>query len=426
MKHITLYESYDTLAISENHELNTITNKESDELFRYVEKNKLDKDNIIWGRNNITFINYVGYIKLSSFSIEILPKINLHESNYEEGRKSLINMLQKCRIIKVNYSNLGLLNIYKMNLNEIFAYFFAKTLQGELAKGPYLEYVYFEDNITALKGKLLIQKHINNIATQSSRVACRFEEFSKDNVLNQIFIYCILKLLTNVKNNDTIKSLRHSMANLTEVTNIQICNKEMLNYKFNRVNIRFKEAFILAKILINGYSAIGNNGSNESFSILFKMNEVFEKYICNILISNVKDGIVYPQHNKYKLMIKEDSNRSIFQLKPDVVIEKDGIEKIIVDTKWKRIDSSYNRHGVKREDLYQMYAYLTRYKDAETVILLYPYNTSINTGDKEYLESWYLDGMPDKKIRVHTVDLSEESKTIDELNKILELNRSTR
>lgn len=425
MKHITLYESYDNLAISENRELNTITNKEADELFRYVEKNKLDKDNIVWGRNNITFINYVGYIKLSNFSIEILPKINLHPNNYEEGRKSLINMLQKCGIIKVNYSKIGLLNMYKMNLNEIFAYLFAKMLQDELAKGPYLEYVYFEDSITALKGKLLVQKHINNIAAHSSKVACRFEEFSKDNVLNQIFNYCILKLLTNVKNNDTIKSLRHSMANLADVSNVQICRKEILNYKFNRLNSRFKEAFILAKMLINGYSSLGSNGANESFSILFKMNEVFEKYICNLLISNIEDGIVYPQHSKYKLMIKEDNNRSIFQLKPDIVVEKDGMEKIIIDTKWKRIDSSYNRHGVKREDLYQMYAYLTRYKEAETVILLYPYNASINTEDKEYLESWYLDGEPDKKIRVYTIDLSKESKTIYELKKILELNRKS-
>lgn len=422
MKHIILYESYDTLEITENNGSNTITNREADELFRYIEKNKLDKDNINWGRNNITFINYVGYIKLSDFSIEILPKINLHESDYDEGRKSLINMLQKCGIIKVNYSKIGLLNIYKMNLNEIFAYLFAKTLQDELAKGPYLEYVYFEDNITALKGKLLIQKHINNIATQSSKVACGFEEFSKDNVLNQIFNYCILRLLTSIKNNDTIKSLRHSMANLTDVSSIQIYNKEILNYKFNRLNNRFKEAFILAKMLINGYSSVESNGENESFSILFKMNEVFEKYICNLIINNTEDVIVYPQHNKYKLMVKEDNNRSIFQLKPDIVIEKEGMEKIIIDTKWKRINSNYNRHGVKREDLYQMYAYLTRYKDAETVILLYPYNTSINIENREYLESWYLDDMSDKKIRVYTIDLSEESKTINELKMLLEVN----
>lgn len=422
MKHITLFESYGTLRITENNELNSITNDEADELLRYIENNKLDKDNIIAGRDSITFINYVGYIKLSSFSLEILPKINLNENDYEEGRKSLINMLQKSGIIKVNYSKVGLLNFYKMNLNEILAYLFAKTLQEELTKGPYLEYVYFEDNTTSLKGKLLVQKHINNISTKNSRVACGFEEFSIDNTLNQIFNYCISKLLKDVKNNDTIKSLRHSKANLSDASDNPIYNKELLNYKFNRLNNRFEEAFLLAKMLINGYSSIGNKGVNKSFSILFKMNDVFEKYICNLLINNIEDGSVYSQHNKYKLMIKEDNNRNIFQLRPDIVIEKSGIEKIIIDTKWKRIDSNYNRHGAKRDDLYQMYAYLTRYKDAEAAILLYPYNVSVDNIGKEYLESWYLDGMPNKKIRVCTVDLSKESKTIEELKIILKVN----
>lgn len=422
MRRITIYECFDTLKISENDEANSITNKESDELFRYVENNKLDKDNIVWGRNGITFVNYVGYIKLSSFSLEILPKINLHEGDYEEGRKSLINMLQKCGIIKVNYSKMGLLSIYNMNLNEILAYFFAKTLQSELTKGSYLEYVYCEDNITALKGRLLVQKHINNIATKKSKVYCGFEEFSIDNTLNQIFNYCISKLLSNVKNTETIKSLRHSMANLCDVSNIEIHNKEALNYKFNRINSRFEESFILAKMLLNGYSSIGNEGRDKSYSILFKMNDVFEKYIANLLIKNLEDCIVYPQHSKYKLMIKEDTDRSIFKLTPDIVIEMEGKQKIIIDTKWKHINSNYNRHGIKREDLYQMYAYLTRYPDVETVILLYPYNDSVDIKGKEYLESWYLDGMINKKIRVYTVDLSNESKTINELNRILKIN----
>lgn len=39
--------------------------------------------------------------------------------------------------------------------------------------------------------------------------------------------------------------------------------------------------------------------------------------------------------------------------------------------RWKNIDESINRHGVKREDFYQMYAYLTKYEDSNVAILLY-------------------------------------------------------
>jgi len=164
MKHITLHECYDTLEIKDAASLDSITSEEADGLYKFVVINKLDKDNIIWSRKAITFINYVGYIKLPSFSIEILPKIDIEAARPDQSRKALLNMLQKSGLIKVNYSEIGMLNNYNHNLNEIFTYLFAKTLQNELVKGAYLEYITREENINILKGKLMITRHINNIA----------------------------------------------------------------------------------------------------------------------------------------------------------------------------------------------------------------------------------------------------------------------
>lgn len=194
-------------------------------------------------------------------------------NNQEEERKALLNMLVKCGIIEVNYSEINLLHLYKMNLNEILSYIFAHKLQKELTKGPYFEYVYVKGNI----------------------------------------------------------SFRHS---------------------------------------------------------------------------------------KYKLLVNEKKNTGVFQLKPDIVIAKCGIESIIIDTKWKSISSLYNRHGVKREDLYQMYAYLTRYPNVETVVLLYPYNDRVDNHN-ECLESWVLEHDRNKKIKVYSVNLENEKSTIKSLKNII-------
>jgi 5-methylcytosine-specific restriction enzyme subunit McrC len=129
MRHITIYECFDTLQITKNPTENAITVEEADELNRYIIKENLKQSNISWGRNSIIFINYVGFIKLSTVSIEILPKINISSKEYHQSRKALINMLNKSGIIKFNYSNVGMLNMYKMSLNEILTLIFAKTLQ---------------------------------------------------------------------------------------------------------------------------------------------------------------------------------------------------------------------------------------------------------------------------------------------------------
>ena len=83
--------------------------------------------NVIWSRDSVLFINYVGFIKLSTVSIEILPKIDINRNDYGGSRKALLNMLNKSGIIKFNYSDLGMLSIYKMNLEEILALIFSKN-----------------------------------------------------------------------------------------------------------------------------------------------------------------------------------------------------------------------------------------------------------------------------------------------------------
>ena len=395
-----------------------ISRREAHELYNYAMSKKLDMDNILWERDTLRFINYVGYIRLSTVSIEILPKISLNGS-VELERKALLNMLSKCGVLKVNYSEISSLKLYKQSLNEILAYLFSKKLQKELGKGVYGEYVYIEENINSLKGSLRVQEQIKNLASHSSKAFCRFEEFSRDNKLNKILSFFVKEVMKNVKNRETLKLLRISEMILGDVDERNVTLNEVNDFSFNRLNKPFEDAFTLGKMIVLGESALGNLGENKAYSILFKMNEIFEIYIGKLLRELLYKETVHMQHSKYKLLIKEESNRGVFKLIPDIVIEKNGIESVIIDTKWKSIESKFNRHGVKREDLYQMYAYLTRYKNARTVILLYPYNERIEGEEGEYLESWYLDEEEHKRVRVYAVNLENEKETLKSLDKIV-------
>ncbi|MDM0497049.1 McrC family protein [Clostridium perfringens] len=395
-----------------------ISRREAHELYNYAMSKKLDMDNILWERDTLRFINYVGYIRLSTVSIEILPKISLNESA-ELERKALLNMLSKCGILKINYSEISSLKLYKESLNEILAYLFSKKLQKELRKGVYGEYVYIEENINSLKGSLRVQEQIKNIASHSSKAFCRFEEFSRDNKLNKILSFFVKEVMKNVKNRETLKLLRISEMILGEVDERSVTLNEVNNFSFNRLNKPFEDAFTLGKMIVLGESALGNLGGNKTYSILFKMNEIFEIYIGKLLKELLYEETVHMQHSKYKLLVNEESNRGVFKLIPDIVIEKNGIESVIIDTKWKSVESKFNRHGVKREDLYQMYAYLTRYKNARTVILIYPYNERIEGEDGEYLESWYLEDDQHKRLRVYAINLENEKETLKSLDKIV-------
>ena len=104
MRHIIIKESYESLRIVDDFYdyegedfygnygcEKIISRREANELYNYAMSKKLDMDNILWERDTLRFINYVGYIRLSTVSIEILPKISLNHS-VELERKALLNM----------------------------------------------------------------------------------------------------------------------------------------------------------------------------------------------------------------------------------------------------------------------------------------------------------------------------------------------
>ena len=228
-----------------------ISRREAHELYNYAMSKKLDMDNILWERDTLRFINYVGYMRLSTVSIEILPKISINHSA-ELERKALLNMLSKCGVLKVNYSEISSLKLYKQSLNEILAYLFSEKLQKELGKGVYGEYVYIEENINSLKGSLRVQEQIKNMASHSSKAFCRFEEFSRDNKLNKILSFFVKEVMKSVKNRETLRLLRISEMILGDVDERNVTLNEVNNFSFNRLNKPFEDAFTLGKMIVLG------------------------------------------------------------------------------------------------------------------------------------------------------------------------------
>jgi 5-methylcytosine-specific restriction enzyme subunit McrC len=97
------------------------------------------------------------------------------------------------------------------------------------------------------------------------------------------------------------------------------------------------------------------------------MNLLFESYVYDYLkrkggFENIKN-----QDKKHYLAYENEKGR--FALKPDIVIDEG---KIIVDTKWKILSESKSNQGISQSDIYQLYAYGTKYETCEKLYLIYP------------------------------------------------------
>ena len=115
-------------------------------------------------------------------------------------------------------------------------------------------------------------------------------------------------------------------------------------------------------------------GSSLAFALLFPMDRIFEAYIATKMKKALPHLKVETQEQRYFLFDGDDNNKSSYRLRPDVVIRStlESEQVVIVDTKWKLLKAD----GPSQADLYQMYAYFTRYghhsESLAKVILLYP------------------------------------------------------
>jgi 5-methylcytosine-specific restriction enzyme subunit McrC len=414
MKHLVVTECFDSIPISDT-EKDALTSVEVEELITYIHANELDEANIIISRHHVTFINYVGFLQLSSCSIEILPKVTGGDVGL--SRKVLLRMLACTGYLDIYESELSSLSLDKHNLFEIYGYLFASRLYRELTKGPHYNYMTVQENLQRVRGKINMRAQLVHSARKSASACCIYDEFQINNPLNQLFKAVLVQLVYRVNHMRTRNLISHCLLILDEVERVPGSRLLEQPVHFNRMNKRFYPCYVLARMLLNQTATIPNPGFHKGVSILFKMNELFEAYIAYLAKKVANDVIV--KDTRYKLLVNNNSGRGAFQLEPDLFLSLENNRNLIIDTKWKILHSSKSRHGVKREDFYQMYAYLTRYKEVETVILLYPHHPLIGSESGQCLESWSLEENPNKQLKVFSISYEDEARAKEDLTRMI-------
>lgn len=108
------------------------------------------------------------------------------------------------------------------------------------------------------------------------------------------------------------------------------------------------------------------------------------------------------------MLRNKKSGRENILLKPDFVVNNE----LIIDTKWKSATVN-GRSKYVQSDLYQMYAYVTTYKNVNGCILLYPKQE----GEEEHPVWEIVD--TDKTVEMQAVRIDDYWKTVGELKEIL-------
>ncbi|SFV50684.1 McrBC 5-methylcytosine restriction system component [hydrothermal vent metagenome] len=306
--------------------------------------------------------NYVGVIQTKDgTTIEILPKIQ--NLSTDRSKEVLIRMLKTLKKSPFKNFNTAHLKSSKMPLFEIFITMFLDELAQLLKKGLRSDYITKEENLKFLKGKLKIARHIQKNYIHKERFFVEYQEFLRDRVENRLIkttLEFLYKKSKSSKNQQRIREFLFVFDPIQVSRNVQ---NDFAKIKLDRRMKSYEQTLLWCKTFLLENSFTPYRGNDLSFALLFDMNLLFESYVGSYLKKKGLD-VILQDRGKYLI---EEPNR--FALRPDIVINED--EQLIADTKWKIIK---DEKDISQSDMYQLYAYGTKYQNCSKLYLIYPYN----------------------------------------------------
>jgi len=418
MKNIIIREAYDWIYMDPHHAAG-LTVIEWESLLLFLNQ-KYQNENIVeYSNGKVRFINLVGVIQLKTVRIEILPKIDLYQGNLEINRHALLNMLLVTKKLPIQIHVKTLSSYEKVDLSHVLANLYITELYKELKRGIYRDYHPLADNINHLKGRLVISQHIRKNAFLPINAFCEYDELSPNIPFNQV-LKAALKAIYPYVQNTSLKSQSMMIFQIfKEVDDVYVTLSTLKNIQCNRQNQHYEGVLQIAIAILNSTSMSTGQNDHIAFSFLFKMNDLFECYIGELL----KRILISPkykvdlQHTEKRLLLNINTGRENILLKPDFVVsakqDQNFVPKIILDTKWKNITID-SRLLYQQSDIYQMYAYIMAYESAERCIIVYP-----NT-EEAALPKWLVPhSSPKKYIEIQTVRLDKIQHTLEDLEEVL-------
>ena len=357
-------------------------------------------------KNGVQANNYVGVLQTKSgLTIEILPKIagRTEEATDTRVRQLFLEMLKAVRSINGKTFRLTNLNAKKNNLLEVFISKFLNESDMIIKRGLKSSYVTVQSNEKFLKGKLLMTQQLRRNIVNQSYFFNEYDEFMTNSAENQLIKTTLEYLLKNSRDNNNLRIIREQLVYFEFVDLTNSPEQTFQKVSIGRNYTYYEQTLNWCRIFLSRKSFTSFKGSSLAFAVLFPMEEIFEAYIAYMMKKSIPDANVSAQDKKYSLFDRTNETKAGYRLRPDLVVRFEDNRTTIADTKWKVLDST----GPSQTDLYQMYAYYTRYRhkseNVDKVVLIYPYSSSYS--ENEFRSAQFSSEELGAKIQVRFVDL---------------------
>ena len=300
-------------------------------------------------------------------------------------------------------------------IHDLFAAILEKGAARQVKQGLYREYVPMLEDLSVMRGKLNINETIQLQVQREQKLSCEFDEFSEDNLYNQILKVTIHRLIkaedVAVERRQALKKLIVFFGNVKLIQPNHIAWNRLI---YQRNNRNYELLLNICYLVLNGLLQTTEDGSYKLLSFSDEhMERLYEKFILEYYKQHHPELNPKPAQVKWNLTETPDDKMIQFlpAMQTDITLQKDN-KTLIIDAKYygKSMIENHDKSTLRSAHLYQIFAYVKN-MDKE--------NTGNVSGLLLYAkteEEVFPDGEPfvigGNSIGARTLDLNQEFKVI--------------
>jgi len=295
--------------------------------------------------------NVMGFIGVGDLQVKI-------KSRFDNGRDDFLlhYMLQK--VLSFNLFDLSH-NNEQEDVFDFIMFMFPYFLKSAMRQGLYREYQTYKHNDANVRGTIDVGRHIAKNIPFVGNIAYSTREYSHDNNMTELIRHTIEFMRTKKYGQSVLNIDRETVENVkTIVEHTPLYNKgerssiisKNLRMKTHPYYTEYRPLQALCLQILRMEEVKYGESDDEICGILFDGAWLWEEYVNTILQPL---GFTHPRNKK------ETGRKYIFDDNSGVIYPDFYNKHMVLDAKYKRLDSYERVAQVANSDIYQVVTYMT-------------------------------------------------------------------
>ena len=318
----------------------------------------------------------------------------------------------------LNEKNISKINAEQFeNIYDLFIVMITQELSKQIKRGINKEYILVNEELSNLKGKLLINESLKRNSLIKNKMICEYDEYSVNSYLNRIIkTTCIYLIKSNkVSDKQKIIKLKKLLVFLDDVDTLDLNSIQWNNIKYNKNNASYRLLVNLCYLILDGLIITKEDGKLEFKNYIDeqKIHKLYEKFILEYYKYHHKELNASVPQIKWNI----DSDNFIEflpKMQTDIVLKFQN-KTLIIDAKYYsnifQNNPLYDKNSFHSHNLYQIYTYVKNEDKNKTGnvegLLLYA-----KSDKNDNIEAQY--NMDGNIISVSNIDLSKDFNCVKE------------